>query len=406
MKIKGSMISQIMIAVVLGILFGLLLPSFAHSLEIFGQIFLRLMQMAIPLLVLGQIIQAVGGIKPAELTKLGVRTILVFGISSVLAAAWGILLAVLFKPGVGVNLASTAGTAVKTQTLTAKETVLSFFSDNIFSSLSKGSIVQIIVFAILFGLALGKLMQLHPESKLYQIILDFNEVIIEIIRFVMYLAPVGIFALIASTISNLGLKIIIPLVKYLAVYGTATVLFMALWLIVLMIYGKLNPLRMVQNMKDMSVMALATTSSAVTLPIEMEEAKHKLGLSPRVANLVLPLGMSLNSNGAAMHMALTVVTIAQMYQVEFNLQKLLYLAIMATFVSLANAVVPGAGLVSLAIIVPQMGLPIESIAIFAGVEWFVGMLRTILNVNSDVYSAVLVAKSTNELDYSIFNQKD
>lgn len=406
MKIKGSMISQIMIAVVLGILFGLLLPSFAHSLEIFGQIFLRLMQMAIPLLVLGQIIQAVGGIKPAELTKLGVRTILVFGISSVLAAAWGILLAVLFKPGVGVNLASTVGTAVKTQTLTAKETVLSFFSDNIFSSLSKGSIVQIIVFAILFGLALGKLMQLHPESKLYQIILDFNEVIIEIIRFVMYLAPVGIFALIASTISNLGLKIIIPLVKYLAVYGTATVLFMVLWLIVLMIYGKLNPLRMVQNMKDMSVMALATTSSAVTLPIEMEEAKHKLGLSPRVANLVLPLGMSLNSNGAAMHMALTVVTIAQMYQVEFNLQKLLYLAIMATFVSLANAVVPGAGLVSLAIIVPQMGLPIESIAIFAGVEWFVGMLRTILNVNSDVYSAVLVAKSTNELDYSIFNQKD
>ncbi|MCI1903298.1 MAG: dicarboxylate/amino acid:cation symporter [Enterococcaceae bacterium] len=406
MKIKGSMISQIMIAVVLGILFGLLLPSFAHSLEIFGQIFLRLMQMAIPLLVLGQIIQAVGGIKPAELTKLGVRTILVFGISSVLAAAWGILLAVLFKPGVGVNLASTAGAAVKTQTLTAKETVLSFFSDNIFSSLSKGSIVQIIVFAILFGLALGKLMQLHPESKLYQIILDFNEVIIEIIRFVMYLAPLGIFALIASTISNLGLKIIIPLVKYLAVYGTATFLFMAIWLIVLMIYGKLNPLRMIRNMKDMSVMALATTSSAVTLPIEMEEAKHKLGLSPRVANLVLPLGMSLNSNGAAMHMALTVVTIAQMYQVEFDLQKLLYLAIMATFVSLANAVVPGAGLVSLAIIVPQMGLPIESIAIFAGVEWFVGMLRTILNVNSDVYSAVLVAKSTNELDYTIFNQKD
>ena len=105
-----------------------------------------------------------------------------------------------------------------------------------------------------------------------------------------------------------------------------------------------------------------------------------------------------------MHMALTVITIAQMYQVEFRWTTMVYLAILATFISLANAVVPGAGLVSLAIIVPQMGLPIESIAIFGGVEWLVGMLRTILNVNSDVYSAILVAKSVDEIDYEIFSR--
>ena len=138
----------------------------------------------------------------------------------------------------------------------------------------------------------------------------------------------------------------------------------------------------------------------------MEETETKLGLSKRITNLVLPLGMSLNSNGSAMHMAFTVMTIAQMYQLEFDITKMIYLAITATFVSLANAVVPGAGLVSLAVIVPQMGLPIESIAIFAGVEWFVGMLRTILNVNSDVYSAILVAKSVDEIDYTVFNSSN
>ena len=234
--------------------------------------------------------------------------------------------------------------------------------------------------------------------------MDFNEVIITVIRYVMYLAPLGIFALIASTISHLGLQIILPLVKYLLVYGLGTILFLGIWILFITLYCKVSPLRLITNMKNMSVMALATTSSAITLPVALEETK--LGLSKRITNLVLPLGMSLNSNGSAMHMAFTVMTIAQMYQLDFDITKMIYLAITATFVSLANAVVPGAGLVSLAVIVPQMGLPIESIAIFAGVEWFVGMLRTILNVNSDVYSAILVAKSVDEIDYTVFNSSN
>lgn len=193
--------------------------------------------------------------------------------------------------------------------------------------------------------------------------MDFNEVIITVIRYVMYLAPLGIFALIASTISHLGLQIILPLVKYLLVYGLGTILFLGIWILVITLYCKVSPLRLITNMKNMSVMALATTSSAITLPVALEETEAKLGLSKRITNLVLPLGMSLNSNGSAMHMAFTVMTIAQMYQLEFDITKMIYLAITATFVSLANAVVPGAGLVSLAVIVPQMGLPIESIAI-------------------------------------------
>jgi len=220
----------------------------------------------------------------------------------------------------------------------------------------------------------------------------------------MIVAPIGIFALIASTISSLGLQIILPLGSYLLVYGLATVTFLGLWLVLLTVYCRINPLRLIKNMKNMSVMALATTSSAITLPIAMEESQNKLGLSSRITNLVLPLGMSLNSNGSALHMAITVMTIAQMYQINFDGIQMVTVAVTATFVSLANAVVPGAGLVSLAIIVPQLGLPIESIALFAGVEWFVGMLRTILNVNSDVYSALLIAKSADELDHRVFNQ--
>ncbi|MCH1734898.1 dicarboxylate/amino acid:cation symporter [Enterococcus faecalis] len=403
---KPSMITQIAIAVVVGILVGLLIPASGNYLKIVGDVFLRLMQMAIPILILGQIVQAVGSINPKELTSLWGRTIAVFGISSLAAALWGVLMAVIFNPGYGVKMTGFQDASIKAQEISITDTILNFVPKNIFDSLTQGSIIQIIVFALFFGLALNKYLQSHPETQLFQIIVDFNEVIITVIRYVMYLAPLGIFALIASTISHLGLQIILPLVKYLLVYGLGTILFLGIWILVITLYCKVSPLRLITNMKNMSVMALATTSSAITLPVALEETETKLGLSKRITNLVLPLGMSLNSNGSAMHMAFTVMTIAQMYQLEFDITKMIYLAITATFVSLANAVVPGAGLVSLAVIVPQMGLPIESIAIFAGVEWFVGMLRTILNVNSDVYSAILVAKSVDEIDYTVFNSSN
>ncbi|EGO2629268.1 dicarboxylate/amino acid:cation symporter [Enterococcus faecalis] len=403
---KPSMITQIAIAVVVGILVGLLIPASGNYLKIVGDVFLRLMQMAIPILILGQIVQAVGSINPKELTSLGGRTIAVFGISSLAAALWGVLMAVIFNPGYGVKMTGFQDASIKAQEISITDTILNFVPKNIFDSLTQGSIIQIIVFALFFGLALNKYLQSHPETQLFQIIVDFNEVIITVIRYVMCLAPLGIFALIASTISHLGLQIILPLVKYLLVYGLGTILFLGIWILVITLYCKVSPLRLITNMKNMSVMALATTSSAITLPVALEETETKLGLSKRITNLVLPLGMSLNSNGSAMHMAFTVMTIAQMYQLEFDITKMIYLAITATFVSLANAVVPGAGLVSLAVIVPQMGLPIESIAIFAGVEWFVGMLRTILNVNSDVYSAILVAKSVDEIDYTVFNNSN
>ena len=403
---KPSMITQIAIAVVVGILVGLLIPASGNYLKIVGDVFLRLMQMAIPILILGQIVQAVGSINPKELTSLGGRTIAVFGISSLAAALWGVLMAVIFNPGYGVKMTGFQDASIKAQDISITDTILNFVPKNIFDSLTQGSIIQIIVFALFFGLALNKYLQSHPETQLFQIIVDFNEVIITVIRYVMYLAPLGIFALIASTISHLGLQIILPLVKYLLVYGLGTILFLGIWILVITLYCKVSPLRLITNMKNMSVMALATTSSAITLPVALEETETKLGLSKRITNLVLPLGMSLNSNGSAMHMAFTVMTIAQMYQLDFDITKMIYLAITATFVSLANAVVPGAGLVSLAVIVPQMGLPIESIAIFAGVEWFVGMLRTILNVNSDVYSAILVAKSVDEIDYTVFNSSN
>ena len=205
----------------------------------------------------------------------------------------------------------------------------------------------------------------------------------------------------ASTIGSLGGAVILPLLGYLLLYGACTLLFFILWILLLSVRLKMPAWLLFRKVSGISTVALATTSSAVTLPTTLKDSKERLGIGDRVAKLVLPLGMSINCNGAAMHMAVTAVTITQIYGIHFGLTGYLYIVVMATFLSMANAIVPGAGLISLAMIVPQLGLPVESIAIFAGLEWFVGMYRTVLNVDADVFTALLVAKSENELDYQV-----
>ncbi|SCZ79606.1 dicarboxylate/amino acid:cation symporter [Acidaminobacter hydrogenoformans] len=398
MSEKKSMTLKIMCSMVAGIFFGSVFQEGAQAVRILGDIFLRMIQMAIVPLILGQIIESVGGLNPKELGKLGVKTVMIFSVSSYLAAAFGIFMGVMLKPGLGLQMTQTTiQQSSANQLLSLNETVLGFFPKNIFQSMAEGNIVQIIVFALLFGIALSYSRLEGKGESIYEGIKHLNAIIIKMIYLVMRLAPLGIFSLVASTIGELGLEVILPLVKYLLVYGVATFLFLGLWFIVASLYTKIKVLNLIKGMTQMSFMALATTSSAVTLPTAMKDASEKLRISERINKLVLPLGMSLNSNGSAMHMAITVVTISQFWDVEYSIATYFYIAGLAMILSLANAVVPGAGLVSLAIILPQMNLPLESIAFFAGVEWFVGMLRTILNVDSDVFTALLVAKSENEI---------
>ena len=405
MKLKKlNMTFQIMIAMVLGVIFGLIGKEKVQGIKILGDIFLRLIQMSIIVLVMGQIIEAVGELNPKELGKKGVKVIGIFFASSFFAAIFGVFFAEVFKPGLGLKLSSiTNNVTIEESSMgTISDTILGFFSSNIFSSMANGVIAQVIVFSLLFGLALSYYRSENKDSKLIDGIVEFNKVILKMVSVIMKIAPIGIFALISSTIGKSGVGVILPLSKYLGIYALATVIYLLAFFIISSIYCRINIFKLIKGMTEMSLMALATTSSAVTLPTEMKDAKEKLGISETVTKIVLPLGMTLNSNGSAMHMAFTIITISQIYGANYNMSQFIYIAALATLISLANAVVPGAGLVSLAIIVPQLGLPIEVIALFAGVEWFVGMLRTILNVDSDTLTALIVARSERAIDYSVY----
>lgn len=403
---KMSLLTQIVIMTIMGVVVGSLFGENVGFLSVIGTLFLRLIQMSIVLLVMGQIIEAVGELNPKTLGTMGVKTFTIFLISSVLAGGMGVLFGVLFQPGTGINSASISGEGFKMAEVAAMsfgETILNFFPTNIMQALAEGNIVHVIVFSILFGLALSYVRVEDEENTILDIVKRFNKIILRLISMVMIIAPIGIFALIASTIANMGLQVILPLLKYLGVYALGTLIYLIVWFLLTSFFCRVSFFRLIYNMTQIAIMALVTTSSAVTLPTELKDAREKLGIEERVSKLVLPLGMTLNSNGSAMHMAITVITISQIYGVEYSMTNYIYIAFLAALASLANAVVPGAGLVSLAIVVPQMNLPIESIALFAGVEWFVGMLRTILNVTADTTTALIVAKTEDAIDYDIFS---
>lgn len=391
-----------MLSMVVGVIFGLVFPGDWPFLKMLGQVFLRLIQMSIILLVAGQIIEAIGGLQMRDLGKIGAKILVVFLISSTIAAIWGIAWSAWLKPGSGVDIDSIhAGEAVtEAGSLSVLDTILSFFPVNAIGAMAQGNIMQVIIFALAFGMALS-LVNSEGDMMLMNFVREFNKVIMQIVKLVMKTAPIGVFSLIASSIGAYGVDVVVPLAKYLVVFLISTLTFLAAYIVLVSVISRVNPMRVVHGISRMATMAVATGSSAITLPTAMADTEFRLGVPKKLTQIIMPLGVTLNSNGAAMHMVITLMTISQLYGVEFSFNRLIFMVVLCTFASVANAVVPGAGIVSMTIVVPQMGLPLESVALFAGVEIFVGMMRTINNVSGDALAAMLIAPSEGGIDRDI-----
>jgi len=413
MDIKGRVANPttlIVISMVLGVGAGIVGGSALVEVQFIGDIFFRLIQMCIVPFVMCTIMEAVGGLTARDLSGFGLKGIVWFAASSILASVFGIVSTLIFQPGAGLAgsaLVEGASNATGATSTTWQSTLTDFFGSNIVASMQSGAMVPCIVFALALGLALSGWRQTHAgDCVVYDFVVQLGHLLLNIIRAVMKIAPIGIFCYVAAMVGNLGTEILVPLIRYLLVLGGTVAAFLVLWIVVVCLRCKLSPVMLVRKMWRMSAMAIGTISSAVTLPIEMDDAKRRIGLREDIADLILPLGMPLNSNGASIHLAVTALTIAQIYGMTFSGFDYVYLAVICTMLSLANAVAPGAALVSLTMIVPQLGLPLASVGIFAGLEYPVGAIRTILNVDSDVYCALMVAADYEDgIDRAVFDDK-
>ncbi len=406
-KLKSVKLSTWMIiASIMGIVFGLIFGKSMSNIKFLGDIFLRLMQMSVVFLVLGAISEAIGSLDIKDIGKLGGKTIGLFVLSTLFASFVGVILSAIIRPGVGVTgVASGAyeGTLPEGNPL---DLLVNFFPKNVVESMATGGILQVIVFSIFLGLALSILKENKSGQAVLGFIKDFNVVIMQIIKIVMYYAPIGIFALVGSITGTSGVSVLVALSKFLIALTVGCIAVLILLTLMVSAYGKLNPVRLLMKLKNTIIVAVTTTSSAVSLPIQMEDSELRIGVSRRVSRLVNPLGMNLNSHGLAITVAIACITVAQFFNIELTLASYIQIGIMSTFATFANLAVPGGALVTMAIGFQMAGIPLEGIAIIAGVDWFAGIIRTLLNVVDDVLIAVAVAISEKELDMDIFNSDE
>ena len=390
---------KILIGLVLGIVVGLIVGRPIEIFSMLGKVFIDLLKMLVGIIVFASLVSGICHINdPKKLGRIGIRTLLFYAITTVIAAVFGIILAFIIKPGVNLNFAIPERVSGSIRPAVGiLDFLFSIIPSNPFAAFAEGNILQIIVFSILFAFAItlskekGKLVLNYIES--------LCEVMYELTHFVMKLAPYGVFALMAYTVSSIGFKIIWPLILFLVCN------YIACLLQIFFIFGgalkylaKLKVAPFFKGMKDAIVLAFTTSSSSATLPVSLECAREHLGVSADISGFVMSLGSTINMNGAAIGQAISAIFIAQVYGIQMTLFKLVILIVTSLISAVGAAGIPGTGLIMLSIVLNAIGLPLEGIVLVAGVDRLREMMSSVVNVLGDAVTAVFIAKKENQIN--------
>lgn len=405
-RLSISLTTQILVATVGGILFGTVVGEWASNLKFIGDIFIRLIQMSVVLLVMSAVAAAVGGGDSQDVGKMGFHTFKWIIFFTVISAGLGVALSLLFKPGVGIEIASAeevANAAVESTSL--QETLLNFVPTNVIGSMAESAMVPCIVFALFFGIAMGAYTKQSGNRNMVEWVTGLNSIITNIIKTVMTIAPIGIFCLLADVAGSTGLKVIIPMMKFLVVLLLGDVIQFLLYGPLTAVLCKVNPAKMPKKFAKMSIMAVTTTSGAICLPTKMEDAVTKFGVSRKVADFTGPITMSMNSCGAAQCYVVAIFFMAQSTGIEMTLYQMGMAILLSCLMCMGTISVPGGSVIVYTFLASTLGLPLESLAVLIGIDWFAGMFRTLMNVDVDVMVGMLVASKLGELDYDVYNDK-
>ncbi len=417
---------QIILGLLLGLLFGILSATQGWGafvtawIKPFGTIFITALKLIAVPLVLASLITGVASLADLrKLSRIGGKTIGIYLVTTAIAVTIGVLLTDLVRPGDAFSpelrdgLVAAFGDDVSTRTETAAgvadrgplQFLVDAVSDNAFASFSdNGSMLQVVVIAILFGIGLVQI----PKEKAAPVLAFFeglNDVVIKLVDIVMLLAPIGVFALLADTIvATAGddptriLGLLDGLSRYMAVVLAA----LAIHTVVVYptLLKTLSPMKLGDFFKGIApaqLVAFSTSSSGATLPVTMERCEEKLGVSEEVSSFVLPLGATINMDGTALYQAVATLFIAQAFGLELGLSAQLTIVLTAVLASIGTAAVPGAGIIMLVIILESVGVPTAGIALILGVDRILDMCRTVTNVTGDATVAIVVASSEGQL---------
>jgi Na+/H+-dicarboxylate symporter len=412
MKKRMPLANKVLIALITGIAFGLIAHGFfpAQFNDFFvkwiltpvGNVFLRGIKMIVVPLVLCSLISgaaSMGDIK--KLGRVGGKILSYYVLTTALAVTIALIFANLFNPGMGLSM------PLPTEYKAAEipfimDVFTNMIPTNPIESLVKGDMLQIIIFAILFGISITLIGE--PAKPLLGVINQANDIMIKIIGIVMHVAPYGVFALISKVLIAQGLDLLLPLLKY-----TFIILFVLLIQMLLVygfalkILGKVSPIKFYKKYWTVMVVAFSTSSSNATIPVNLDTCQKKLGAPESISSFTIPLGATVNMDGTAIMQGVAAIFIAQLFSVDLGFTQQLLIILTATLASIGTAGVPGAGIVMLAMVLQQVGIPLEGIAIVLSVDRIIDMCRTVVNITGDAVGTVIVANSEKELDIDVYN---
>ena len=405
-KFSISLTTQILVATIGGLVFGVIVGPWASNIKFIGDIFLRLIQMSVVLLVMSAVAGAVGGGDGRDVGKMGFHTFKWIIIFTVISAGLGVALSMLLQPGIGVEIASAADVANSSvETGSIQDTILGFVPTNIINSMAEGSMVPCIVFSLFFGVAMGAYAKESGNRNIIEWVQGINGVITNIIKIVMNVAPIGIFCLLANVAGTTGFKVIIPMLKFLLVLLIGDAIQFLLFGPFTAAVTKVNIFKMPKKFAKMSMMAVTTTSGAICLPTKMEDEVTKFGISRKVADFTGPITMSMNSCGAAQCYVAAIFFMAQSTGIQMTPYQMGMAILLSCLMCLGTISVPGGSVIVYTFLATSLGLPLESIAVLIGIDWFAGMFRTLMNVDIDVMIGLLVASKLGELDRDVYDEK-
>lgn len=416
---------HIFFAIIIGIFTGVLLPADQHPLihSVFGfvgQIFIRLVQMIVIPLVFSAIVVGIASLGDSkQLGKIGMKMVLYFGIILIFAVSIGALLGTAFSPGdtiknyIDKNQATLVQTQVAQTVEDHKENLadmyLNMIPKNPMESLAKGDMIPIILFVIIFGSALAVIGEINrPVVAFFESIFAAT---MKVTDWIMVLAMPGIFALTASSVASFGMSIFGGLVKFLALLfiGFAIQLFVV-YPIFTHVFARLNAFSIYKAAAEAMMVAFGTASSSATLPVTIACCERRVGISNKICSFVLPLGATMHMDATAMFQVLCVMFLAQAYGVVLDPFTIVFICVFAMLASSTCAGIPGAGLITIALVLKILGLTPDQLVVgFAflfTVDRIADMFRTLINVTSDTVVAAVIAANENELDYEVLENQD
>lgn len=369
---------------------------------VLGKIFVASLKVLVVPLVFVSLVCGVCHLKDqSSLGLLSVKTIGLYIITTGLAISLALFLATLFEPGSGVSLQTEANYKAPAET-SLKQVFINIFPTNPIAAMAEGKMLQVIVFAVLIGLAIGRAGA--AGDRIGATFNDWNDVLMKLVTLLMSLAPYGVFALLFSLFAKQGLGTVGDLAIYmLTVVGALAVHALVVYPLILKALTGLSPAIFLKKMRNTQLFAFSTASSNATLPITLRTVEQRLGADNRVASFAVPLGATINMDGTAIMQGVATVFIAQAFGLDLALTDYLLVIVTAMLASIGTAGVPGVGLVTLALVLQQVGLPVEGIALIIGVDRILDMIRTAVNVTGDAMVSVTVAHSDGALDKTIFN---